>query len=144
MNEEVRKRLEHHRAVNLSKAEALEKELARKQAEEEAYVQWRSRAIHDVVEPAWATAIATLREAGFTIDDRPVVDQQPDQWHLAISSPHSPKLPRSTTLSLDRKGYYVFRKNTVNDRRYIRPDANVDRLVELIIDHSTQDLGPFA
>lgn len=140
MNEEVRKRLELHRAMTVGRVEAEQERSAQLRGGDVSFDQWRSRVLTEVVDPAWAQAKATLREAGYIIDERPVMGLQQDERHMATSSPTSEKRPRSTTLGLDQKGYYVFRKNTGPDRRYLPPTTTVDGLVELIIDHSTADL----
>ena len=141
MNEEVRKRLDAHKALAASKAEAEQQRISLEQMEQEkqqTYERWRRQAIADVLEPAWAEAIATLRAADYIVDEKAPVDGYPDQWVLIITSPHSTKEGRSMTLTLDRLGYGIA-KGKSTTTYYAPVSATKDDVAELIVDNSTLD-----
>ena len=138
MNEEVRKRLDEHRARTKARAD----ESAAAQEAQTNYDQWRHHAIDHVLLPAREEAITTLREAGYIIAEQPTSPSKPDQWDFVISSPHSGKDGRTITLSLDRKGVFVYSEGKATVGHYAPRSGTKDDVVELIVDQSTLHFVP--
>ena len=144
MKPELLEQLQHHKGLAKTKAETEESLLALRKREEEEYLLARNNIIMYLLKPAWAKAIAQLGEADFIMEELPASGGEREEWNLSIASPHSSKPAKRVTLGFDELNCYVYLDGKERNKKYLAQHAGVEGLVEMIVEVSITDLGPFA